>query len=344
MGRLRFAGPFVFLLAIPALYRLSESGPYFVPSALLLTLLATSFIPERASASEQTPIDRLLPILYVPFHLVILTWACYEAASSGIYGFFSLSISVGVCSGVFGVLAAHELIHSRVEWHGALGTSMLTAISYRHFRIAHIHGHHRFAATDRDPSTARPGESFYRFFPRTLIGQAAFAWHFERHRLHTRALSRVHNRVLHDIAIMITLYALLTALAGWRAAAFLAVESFAAVVVLEAFNYVAHYGLRRRAEEPMGERHSWNSPGASNMLIFNMGRHGDHHRRSSASYVTLAPVKHGPELPGGYAGAILLALVPPLWRKIMHPRLGPQGAPVAESRYGARAIPASAAS
>lgn len=346
MNRLRFAGPFAFVAAVPLLYRLSPSGPYFVPPALLFALLVASVIPDRAATAGKTSIDRLLPTLYVPFHLIILFWALQEAtrAAADTNGFLSLAISVGVCGGVFGVLAAHELIHSRVEWHGALGTLMLTGIGYRHFRIAHIYGHHRSAATERDPSTARLGESFYRFFIRTLPAQAAFAWRFEQHRLHSRGLSGVHSRVLHDIVIMMLLYGVLAALAGWKAAAFLALQSFAAVVVLELFNYVAHYGLRRSANEPMAEHHSWNSPGAANLLIFNMGRHGAHHRAPSASYATLRSAKHGPELPCGYAGAILLALIPPLWRKTMHPRLEPVGARPPKSGYGGRAIPAAASS
>jgi alkane 1-monooxygenase len=51
-----------------------------------------------------------------------------------------------------------------------------------------------------------------------------------------------------------------------------------------------------------------------------MGRHSDHHRRPAAAYQALSEIGNAPELPLGYAGSILLALVPPLWRRVMDPR------------------------
>ena len=93
----------------------------------------------------------------------------------------------------------------------------------------------------------------------------------------------------------------------------------------------------------MRDHHSWNSTGMANLLLFNMGRHGEHHRTPASGYRTLKRFESGPELPGGYAGAILLALVPPLWRKVMHPRLNALGAQARESRYGAGVAPAATA-
>jgi alkane 1-monooxygenase len=108
---------------------------------------------------------------------------------------------------------------------------------------------------------------------------------------------------------------------------FFAAESVVAISVLEMFNYVAHYGLLRErkasgAFEPFAARHSWNSSNMmANPIIFNMGRHSDHHTRPSSPYETLRYIEDSPELPAGYAGSILLALVPPLWRRVMDPRV-----------------------
>ncbi len=127
------------------------------------------------------------------------------------------------------------------------------------------------------------------------------------------------------MAIMAAIFAALFAAWGWRGALFLAGESVVGVVVLELFNYIAHYGLARRIgargiAEPFDDSHSWNSSNVlANTLIFNMGRHSDHHRRPTASYQQLHFKSRAPELPAGYAGSILMALIPPLWRRVMDP-------------------------
>ncbi len=102
-----------------------------------------------------------MPNLYVPVQLGVITWAVVLARGSNGWSFAALALSVGVTTGVFGVLAAHELVHGHHRAERFLGLLMLTGMSYRHFRIAHIFGHHRFAATERDAATARLGESFY---------------------------------------------------------------------------------------------------------------------------------------------------------------------------------------
>jgi alkane 1-monooxygenase len=122
--------------------------------------------------------------------------------------------------------------------------------------------------------------------------------------------------------------ALLVALAvlSWRALTFVVAVALISVVLLESFNYVAHYGLSRRTDlygrpERLGPQHSWNSARRmNNAALFNMGRHSDHHRRTTRSYDRLEPLFGAAELPSGYAAALLTALIPPLWRRLMDPR------------------------
>jgi alkane 1-monooxygenase len=333
MNAFRFAGPFAFLAAVPISYGWINSAPYIIAAALFLLLLIASRLPEPELT--ESDVSRLLPIFYIPLQLIVIGWAIGEVCGgrANIAGFAGLAIAVGVCTGVFGVLAAHEMVHSRARWQHWFGAAMLTGMSYRHFRISHIYGHHRHAATERDSSTARLGESFYAFFARTLWGQFTQAWRFEACRLRNARLPLLHNRVNQDVTVMLLIYALLWWGLGRRAAAFLACESVVAMLVLELFNYVAHYGLVRRANEPMAEHHSWNSSGAANLLIFNMGRHSHHHRAPALAYNSLRKAPRAPELPAGYAGAILLALIPPLWRAVIHPRLDNLAAPMRESVY-----------
>jgi alkane 1-monooxygenase len=252
--------------------------------------------------------------LYIPAQIAVIIWAVWISQRTSATGFWALVLSVGVTGGVFGMLAAHEAVHSSDSREVWFGNAMLTALSYRHFRIAHIHGHHRWAGTDRDAATARLGESFYHFLPRTVVGQFREAWRFERQR-------RGH-RMAGDIAIMAVLFALIGTFAGSRALAFFILQSAVAVIVLELFNYIAHYGLARGFDaqgklQRLDDRHSWNSSNAlANALIFNMGRHSHHHSRPAASYQELR-MRTAPELPLGYAGSIFLALAPPLWRRVM---------------------------
>jgi alkane 1-monooxygenase len=319
MGALRFTSPFVFALSIPALYYFAgPTAPFLTVVALLLALIGAELVARREQGPEpQGALFRALPNLYVPVQLGVIAWAVIVARGSSNLGFVALALSVGVATGVFGVLAAHELVHGHNRAERLLGLAMLTGMSYRHFRVAHIFGHHRYAATMRDAASARLGESFYAFLPRTVVAQFADAWAFEAHRGHGRLAA---NRIARDVAVLLALYLAVLLGLGARSAAFFAVQSAIGIVVLELFNYIAHYGLVRQAREPFTAAHSWNSSNAlANALIFNMGRHSWHHARPAASFESLRYVATAPELPAGYAGSILLALVPPLWRRVMDP-------------------------
>lgn len=337
MQVLQFMGPFGFLLSISILYLISPLAPLYTPLGILLLLLvAEQMRRESLPLRTASRAFRLLPRLYIPLQLAAIGWGA--TMSFSITGFVALVISVGACSGVFGMLAAHEMIHSRSLWERRLGVLMLFGMSYPHFRIAHVYGHHRHAATQRDPATARFGEGFYRFLLRTVPAQIRIVWDFERRRTRMKTLAAFRNRVIGGAVILGLFYAGLLSLQP-TAALFVAAESAVAILVLELFNYVAHYGRARRrcgtTLEPLADHHSWNSSGAGNFLIFNMGRHSDHHSRPSISYDHLQPAMHGPELPYGYAGAILMALIPPLWRAVMDHRIQPPATKSSESGYAA---------
>ena len=318
---LRFSGPFLFLGLVPVLYyAVGPAAPLLGIALLLLALTSAELATGHGDAVIATRNPRgfrLLVLLYIPAQIAVTAWAVWVSRQASAIGFWSLTLSVGVTGGVFGMLAAHEAVHSRDPLEAHLGNAMLTAMSYRHFRIAHIHGHHRWAGTPRDSATARLGESFYHFLPRTVAGQFREAWRFERRR-------RGH-RIAGDLAIMVALLALVAAIAGAHALLFFILQSVVAVTVLELFNYIAHYGLVRGRDAKgrllqLDDRHSWNSSNVlANALIFNMGRHSSHHQKPAAPYQDLR-MRPAPELPLGYAGSILLALAPPLWRRVMDPK------------------------
>jgi len=329
-GPLRYFGPFFVALSIPALYYgIGPLCPLLTIAALILFLAGAEWISVRGAPAERDDDTfgfRLLPFAYIPLHLAIIAWAIAQAGHATSAGFAVLAFTVGTTTGIFGVLAAHDLIHGTNKLGHLFGAAMLSAMLYRHFRIAHLLGHHRWAASERDPATARLGEGFYRFLARTVPGQYLDAWRIEQRRIALRNLSFWKNRLVRDALILAGLLLLILALSGWRGLALFVAQSAMAIIVLELFNYVAHYGLVRRIDggrlEPFADRHSWNSSNVlANSMIFNMGRHADHHARPVAPYQTLEPAYKAAELPLGYAGSILLALLPPLWHRVMDPEV-----------------------
>ena len=324
-----YVGPLLLLASIPAFYYgLGPAGPLLTIALLLLALVGAEFISPRGDVirgASNPGHYRVLFYIYVPLQLVSIAWAIDQVSRTSVWGIVSLIFAVGITTGVFGMLAAHEFIHSRSRGERVLGGFMLAGMAYRHFRIAHVHFHHRHAATERDSATARLGEGFYAFLIRTVSGQFRESWKFERARLNQKGYFA--NRAMFDLVVTLVICGAVLALWRWQGLVFFLAQSFVAITTLELFNYIAHYGLTRRADfsgkfEPLADHHSWNSSNVLvNLLIFNMGRHSYHHRKPSASYQDLQFVRTAPELPAGYAGSILLALVPPLWRRVMDDRV-----------------------
>jgi len=330
---LLYCGPFLYLASIPAFYyAIGGGGPFATVILLLMALIGAEWLaPRGAVPTTEMPATtfRLLPLIYIPAQLAINGWATVLASDSRLpaLSVISLALSVGVTTGVFGMLAAHEMAHSPNRTHRIFATALLTGMTYRQFRIAHIYGHHRWAGTEHDAATARLGESFYAFLVRTIRGQLVEAWQFEEKRRRARRQTFLANRIVQDGLVTGLVFSAILFWLGWRGGLFLSAESAIAILVLELFNYIAHYGLERESRgdgrrEALSERHSWNSSNiAANMLIFNMGRHSDHHRAPSSPYQSLSHLPSAPELPLGYAGSILVALLPPLWRRVMDPEV-----------------------
>jgi alkane 1-monooxygenase len=327
-GPFRYAGPFFFVLSIPLFYYvLGPTAPLLTVAALLLLLVGVEWLSPGARVENsrgQELAFRLVPFFYVPVQLGVIAWSVTQAGDAGGLSFATLALAVGVTTGVFGVLAAHELVHSQNPTSQLFGVAMLSGMSYRHFRVAHVFGHHRAAATEQDPASARFGENVYRFLVRSIAGQLRDAWRIERARLRATGKLLLHHRLLADACVMATIYGAIFLIIGVSSAMMFAAQSLVGIIVLETFNYVAHYGLQRDSDgsgyEPFGAAHSWNSSNSfANAFIFNMGHHSRHHARPMAQYQTLEHDDAACELPLGYAGSMLLAMIPPLWHRIMDP-------------------------
>lgn len=240
-----------------------------------------------------------------------------------------VTISLGITTGGMGITFAHELIHRPGRFERRMGEALLATVWYMHFAIEHVHGHHRHVGTPRDSATARVGEPSYAFVLRSVTGGISSAWAIETARLARRGRSRwsVHNRMLRYGAIQGTLTILVYAIAGGTGLVLFVGQAVVAVSLLEIINYIEHYGLFRREVAPgryeaVDAHHSWNSSHrVSNWVLINLARHADHHVSAAKRYPVLQTLDEAPQLPAGYSAMIVLALVPPLWRRVMDPRV-----------------------
>lgn len=239
-----------------------------------------------------------------------------------------LTLSVGICTGGIGITAAHELIHKSAPVDRTLGKLLLMNVGYMHFFTEHLIGHHGRVATPEDPASARLGESFYRFYPRTVLGSWKSAWAIEQERLTRLQLPRFHwrNQMLWFTGLPLAWGGTLALLFGAWALPFFLAQCLVGFSLLELVNYLEHYGLARKPlpsgrYERVSVMHSWSSPQRlTNYFLVNLQRHSDHHVNAAKPYQELLHLEESPELPTGYAGMVLLALVPPLWHRVMDPR------------------------
>lgn len=244
-----------------------------------------------------------------------------------------LVASLGVINGAGGINVAHELMHRKQRLHRAGAEILMTSVSYTHFCIEHVLGHHRNVATPDDPATSRRGESLYRFYPRSLWGGLRSAWVLERERCAKQPSSNPiswssprDRRTRYIVVLAITYVGIAWAFGPFGLAAF-ALQGVIAFSLLEAINYIEHYGLARRQlasgkYERVLPQHSWNSAHrVSNWYLFNLARHSDHHYLASREYDRLRHHADAPQLPTGYAGMVILALFPRWWFRVMDRRI-----------------------
>ncbi|MBY8871268.1 alkane 1-monooxygenase [Micromonospora sp. PLK6-60] len=273
---------------------------------------------------------RWLTYLYLPAQYAALVLCCAIWARGGLSwpAAAGLVATVGVVNGI-AINTAHELGHKRETLERWLSKIALAPTGYGHFFVEHNRGHHTRVATPQDPASSRLGESFWAFWPRTVLGSLRSAWRLEtaRFRLRGRSPWTWRNDVLNAWAMTLALYALLVAAYGPGVLAFLLPQAVVGFSLLEVVNYLEHYGLARRRTpagryEKVDPRHSWNSDRTvTNVFLFQLQRHSDHHANPLRRYQTLRSFDASPQLPAGYATMVVAALVPPLWRRVMDHRV-----------------------
>ena len=281
---------------------------------------------------EQDRFYRWCTYAFLPLQYASLVLACelWSTGDLGVVASLGLALTVGCVSGI-AINTAHELGHKRASLERWLSKVALAQTGYGHFFIEHNRGHHVRVATPEDPASSRLGESFYRFWPRTVSGSLRSAWELEAERLRRLESGPLtfRNDILSAWAMTVVLFGVLSAVFGLGVLPWLLVQAVFGFSLLEVVNYLEHYGLRRLKRDDGTDRyertrpeHSWNSDNvSSNVLLYHLQRHSDHHAHPTRRFQALRHFDEEPELPSGYATMIVLAVIPPLWRRVMDPRV-----------------------
>lgn len=345
VGRLRNAAPF--WMSLGTLPLAAVGAWYGGWTVLLLPLftwglfdlldLVLGLNEENADpATDETELlwYRLVTLIWAPLQLAMIfgtIWFVTHAGHLTLAETIALFAGIGIVSGAVGIVYAHELMHQKSLVERWLGDILMASVLYSHFRTEHLRVHHLYVGTPRDAVTARYGEGFHRYFLRVLRTGLPSAWRAERAMLARRELRVFHrtNPFWRYGALQLLMLGLALALGGWLGLALFVWQAIVAVWQLELVNYIEHYGLTRRhlgdgRYEHVLPRHSWNSAHrASNWFLINLQRHSDHHYKPDRRFPLLQtyPATEAPQLPYGYPLMGVVALVPPLWRRLMNPRV-----------------------
>jgi alkane 1-monooxygenase len=294
-------------------------------------------INEAVAATQDTFFNAVLYV-WVYVQLVFLAWCAYVVATHtlSVLNYIGFCVSVGLVTGGVGITVAHELGHKTAYADRLHAKILLMTVCYMHFYVAHNRGHHVWVATPKDAATSRLGENFYSFWLRTVIGSWQEAWHLEQERLRKKNITvwswenEMVKAMVFPLLLATTIFVLLSLWQGvwvYEWLLFFVFQSIIAFSLLELVNYIEHYGILRKEIAPnkyekVNPLHSWNANQLlSNLFLFQLQRHSDHHANALKPYQTLNDMPDSPQLPAGYPVMILVALFPPLWFRLMNPRL-----------------------
>jgi len=284
-------------------------------------------VAEEAIAKADKRFDYLLyAVVIVQYFLLIyflfslqevgLTWVDYTGRI----------ISMGLLCGIFGINVGHELGHRANPLEQFLAKALLLTSLYLHFFIEHNKGHHKRVATQEDPASARYGESLFAFYPRTIIFSLISAWQIANKEVKRKGYSVLswHNEMVQFTCIQLLMLLLIGYVFGALILGYYLIAALIGIGLLEAVNYIEHYGLsRKQIESGKYERampiHSWNSNHiVGRLMLFELSRHSDHHFMASRNYQILQHHDDAPQMPTGYPGMMILAHFPPLFFYVMN--------------------------
>lgn len=277
---------------------------------------------------------KMITIIWCPLQFVMLMgllWYVPQAEHLNTLERIGVFFGVGVITGTVGINYSHELMHQKDKLERWMADLLLAMVLYSHFRSEHMLVHHRYVATPRDPVTARYNEGFHRYYPRVLRECLISSFDAEKAMLarKERPWTDLSNPFWRYWTLQATFLALALVLGGWSGLGLFLVQAGVAIWQLELVNYIEHYGLTRKhlgdgKYEHVRPHHSWNAAHkASNWLLINLQRHSDHHYKPDRRFAVLQNYgpDEAPQLPFGYPLMTMLAMMPPLWRRLMNPRV-----------------------
>jgi alkane 1-monooxygenase len=291
---------------------------------------STNPTDEQASSLGINLYYKLLVILIIPTQFFLLLHGAYFfsiANAFNQFGRLGWILSNGICSGTLAFLAGHELLHKPNRIYQVMGSSLLTTVCNCGFRIEHLQGHHLNVGTLNDTYSAPLGQSIYDYLPKAFISNLVSPWKLESERLNRKGHSfwSWRNEQIIGSAVSVAMAGIFLSLYGVLGVIFFFAQSVVAWMVLHVINYIQHYGLTRRIRESgkyerPNAAHAWNSNfWLTNMVLLHLPRHSDHHVHPSRDYQMLRHLKESPQMPTGYAGMFVIALIPPLWFRLMDP-------------------------
>jgi len=237
----------------------------------------------------------------------------------------SIWLGAGLMIGMIGTITAHELTHRTWDPISMFIGRWLLAFSFDTiFAIEHVYGHHRYVSTKEDPATAPRGRNVYVHIVASTIKGNISAWNIEAKRLKRagQGLFSWHNAVIRGHSMSLLLVAAAYAIGGWAGAGFFVACALWGKSLLEIVNYMEHYGMVRDPDSPVQPRHSWNTnKRISSWAMFNLTRHSHHHAQGEVPYQDLKPFPDAPMMINGYLTTIMVAMLPPLWHKLMTPKV-----------------------
>ncbi|ORA77337.1 alkane 1-monooxygenase [Mycolicibacter kumamotonensis] len=356
--------PTMLFLMLPLVWALNQAGlhtaaqlPLYIGPILLYVILPT--LDLMIGADGQNPPDEVMAALendkyyryatyaYIPFQYASAIFGAYlfTASDLGWLGFegslgwlgkIGVALTTAIVAGV-GINTAHELGHKRESLERWLAKITLAQVCYGHFYVEHNRGHHVRVATPEDPASARFGETFWEFLPRSTFGGIRSAWGLEAARVRRTGKNPWDprtwpgNDVINALAMSVLFWGVMIAVFGAALIPYVLINAVYGSSLLEAVNYLEHYGLVRQKQGGEGSQgryerctpqHSWNSDHmVTNLFLYHLQRHSDHHANPTRRYQTLRSFSDSPNLPAGYGALIGVTYFPMVWRKLMDHRV-----------------------
>jgi alkane 1-monooxygenase len=296
---------------------------YLVPAYMFLVHPLVDYFTANIDIKPQknSPYQDALIWMYIPilFSIILFGLERFCFFDLNLFQKIALIFCVGASSGSVGIAMAHEMIHRKSTVERMGGMTLLSLSLFQHYRIEHVFGHHTNVATFDDPATARKNESIYLFWMRSLLTGYVLSWKIANKK------SFLKNRMIgYTLIQLVTLFALFYfySIAGL---VFFCAQALLAIILLISGDYIEHYGcLRERLPEGKLEsikaKHSWDASHLfTNIHMYNLGKHADHHLHPLKQYPELKLQEGALRMPYGYSSMMLIALVPPLWKKLINP-------------------------